>query len=127
MIYGTIPNVGSFPATVSVHLVKGDDWLRQVTFKDDSTNGAPVNLTGSTFDVVIVRPESSDVLARPAVSVVNATQGVISISIDATTTENLKAGLYVADPDGLYFVVLRITDSQGNVFTVLRIKLQLTI
>lgn len=61
-------------------------------------NSAPVNVTGYTFTSSLRKSYySSRVTANLVVSITNAANGNVSLSLAAANTANIKAGRYVFD------------------------------
>lgn len=86
------------PATPPRPLViyVGDTLSFTVTSKD--SDGAAINIAGRTYAMKI-RPsaDSSTVIATATCTITDAANGVVTVSIPATTTDDLEAGVAVAD------------------------------
>ena len=91
-------------------LNQGATFSRQMTVKE---NNSPLNLTGHTAAMQLRSTyDSSTVALSMTAAVINATQGILSISATATATAALEEGIYVYD--------LEITTSAGVVTRLLQ-------
>lgn len=91
-------------------LNQGATFTRQMTVKE---NNSPLNLTGHTAAMQLRSTyDSSTVALSMTAAVINATQGILSISATATATAALEEGIYVYD--------LEITTSAGVVTRLLQ-------
>ena len=91
-------------------LNQGATFNKQMTVKE---NNSPLNLTGYTAAMQLRSTyDSSTVALSMTAAVVNATQGVLSISATATATAALEEGIYVYD--------LEISTSAGVVTRLLQ-------
>lgn len=109
-------------------LRKGDSWKRRISFKNNTASGSALNLTGASFQANVVHASKPDaVLSTGTVVIVDAPGGLIDLSLSSVQQQPLAPGAYDKDPDGSHEIHLRLTDGFGDVFTVLRLKLQLTI
>ena len=91
-------------------LNQGATFTRQMTVKE---NNLPLNLTGYTAAMQLRSTYDSPTVALSmTAAVVNATQGILSISATATATAALEEGIYVYD--------LEITTSAGVVTRLLQ-------
>ena len=91
-------------------LNQGATFTRQLTVKE---NNSPLNLTGHTAAMQLRSTyDSATVALSMAAAVINATQGILSISATATATAALEEGIYVYD--------LEITTSAGVVTRLLQ-------
>ena len=89
---------------------QGATFNRQLTV---SENNSALNLTGFTGAMQLrSNHESSTVALSVTVAIVNATQGLISISASSSSTAALEEGIYVYD--------LEITSSTGVVTRLLQ-------
>ena len=76
-------------------LNQGATFSRQMTVKE---NNSPLNLTGYTAAMQLRSTyDSSTVALSMTAAVINATQGILSISATATATAALEEGIYVYD------------------------------
>ncbi len=125
---GCTPYLGTFAAQASVVLRKGDAWKRRVSFKDGTSTGSPINLTGATFAAIVVRAaDPSTEIGTATATLVDAAGGLVDLSLSLAQQQPLTPGVYDKDPDGAYEILLRLTDAFGDVFSVLRLKLQLVV
>lgn len=123
---GCTPYVGAFAAQASVLLRKGDSWKRRVLFRVASASGSPLNLTGAAFAASVVRASKPDTsIGSATVTIVDASGGTIDLSLTSEQQSVLTPGAYEKDPDGAYEIHVRLTDAFGDVFSVLRLKVQL--
>lgn len=91
-------------------LNQGATFSRQMTVKE---NNSPLNLTGHTAAMQLRSTyDSSTVALSMTAAVINATEGILSISATATATAALEEGIYVYD--------LEITTSAGVVTRLLQ-------
>ena len=91
-------------------LNQGATFTRQMTVKE---NNSPLNLTGHTAAMQLRSTyDSATVALSMTAAVINATQGILSISATATATAALEEGIYVYD--------LEITTSAGVVTRLLQ-------
>tara|TARA_Y100000816_G_C25836705_1_gene437372 strand:+ start:241 stop:576 length:336 start_codon:yes stop_codon:yes gene_type:complete len=91
-------------------LNQGATFTRQLTVKE---NNSPLNLTGHTAAMQLRSTyDSATVALSMTAAVINATQGILSISATATATAALEEGIYVYD--------LEITTSAGVVTRLLQ-------
>tara|TARA_B100000945_G_scaffold318648_1_gene323979 strand:- start:1210 stop:1545 length:336 start_codon:yes stop_codon:yes gene_type:complete len=91
-------------------LNQGATFTRQMTVKE---NNSPLNLTGHTAAMQLRSTyDSSTVALSMTAAVINATQGILSISATATATAALEEGIYVYD--------LELTTSAGVVTRLLQ-------
>ena len=91
-------------------LNQGATFSRQMTVKE---NNSPLNLTGHTAAMQLRSTyDSSTVALSMTAAVINATQGILSISATSTATAALEEGIYVYD--------LEITTSAGVVTRLLQ-------
>lgn len=91
-------------------LNQGATFNKQMTVKE---NNSPLNLTGYTAAMQLRSTyDSSTVALSMTAAVLNATQGILSISATATATAALEEGIYVYD--------LEITTSAGTVTRLLQ-------
>ena len=92
----------------NIEMVSGDAVVIEITVLDETT-GAAVNLAGCTATFALARANSRRILvtksASSGVSIADAANGRIDVSIDAADTAT-KAGNYSYE--------LQITDSAGN-------------
>ena len=92
-----------------VTFIAGDDWTIQGTLQD--ATGAPYNLNGVTVMWTMVNQHNQQAIA-PAditITIVNALQGTITITVDNAKTSPVAAGRYTD--------ALRIND-RGQVTTM---------
>ena len=91
-------------------LNQGATFTRQMTVGE---NNSPLNLTGHTAAMQLRSTyDSSTVALSMTAAVINATQGILSISATATATAALEEGIYVYD--------LELTTSAGVVTRLLQ-------
>ena len=91
-------------------LNQGATFNRHLTVKE---NNSPLNLTGHTAAMQLRSTyDSATVALSMTAAVINATQGILSISATATATAALEEGIYVYD--------LEITTSAGVVTRLLQ-------
>jgi hypothetical protein len=91
-------------------LNQGATFSRQMTVKE---NNSPLNLTGHTAAMQLRSTyDSSTVALSMTAAVINAAQGILSISATSTATAALEEGIYVYD--------LEITTSAGVVTRLLQ-------
>ena len=91
-------------------LNQGATFSRQMTVKE---NNSPLNLTGHTAAMQLRSTyDSSTVALSMTAAVINATEGILSISATATATAALEEGIYVYD--------LELTTSAGVVTRLLQ-------
>ena len=91
-------------------LNQGATFTRQLTVKE---NNSPLNLTKHTAAMQLRSTyDSATVALSMTAAVINATQGILSISATATATAALEEGIYVYD--------LEITTSAGVVTRLLQ-------
>ena len=91
-------------------LNQGATFTRQMTVKE---NNSPLNLTGHTAAMQLRSTyDSATVALSMTAAVINATQGILSISATATATAALEEGIYVYD--------LELTTSAGVVTRLLQ-------
>ena len=88
----------------------GETFSEDLTLLGSAGNGV-VDLTGFTAQSQLRKHPSNPRFADIQVGIVNATQGLINISIASTITENLQGGRHVYDiiltkPNGFKFVAV---------------------
>ena len=97
-------------------LNQGATFTRQMTVKE---NNSPLNLTGYTAAMQLRSTyDSGTVALSMTAAVINATQGILSISATATATAALEEGIYVYD--------LEIESSGGVVTRLMEGKVTVT-
>lgn len=98
-------------AYVELFVDQGTNFNNVINLTDDVTN-LNVNVQGYTVISQMKRSYySANASANITCSITNALNGEISMSMDANTTANIKAGRYLFD--------MRITDRDGVVSRVL--------
>lgn len=97
------------PGTYSPTFVQGDDWSFPATLKDQA--GAAIDLTGYTFLAQARTRASAGVAFTLTVTVTDAANGVVTVTVDAATTADIGPGTYVWD--------LQWTDAAGDIRTIL--------
>lgn len=83
-------------AYAELSLDQGTDYLGQLTLSND--DGTPLDVTGSTFDCQIRKSYfSANSTANLEMAIVDAANGVVSLTLDAANTANIKSGRYLYD------------------------------
>jgi hypothetical protein len=103
-------------------MVRGDQWARTLTLRSGTS---PYDLTGCTLTSSIVRTLGGSRLAEPVTSVVSPTAGTVSIDITESISLGLTAGVFDADPNGQYWLVLRMVDASAQTRTLLQARMQI--
>ena len=85
--------------------------FEQTFILEDSQSNSAKDLTGFTAQSQLRKHPANPRFADIQVGIVNATQGLINISIASTITENLQGGRHVYDiiltkPNGFKFVAV---------------------
>ena len=94
----------------NINIDQGSDFLSVITVED--TTGNVVNLTGHTAAGQVRKTYASNtVSATFGASITQPTQGKISLTLPASTTNGMKFGRYVYD--------VEITSSGGTVSRVI--------
>jgi hypothetical protein len=114
------------PGAYDLVLYRGDHRVLPLAFEDDQEPPQPHDLTGLTWHAQIRdTPNSADVRANFAVSVVDALNGEIEVILTAAEAENLTelAGVWdlqSTDPEGV--VQTWVAGSVAVLFDVTRIE-----
>lgn len=84
-------------AYAEIVLDQGATFSTVITVTDDSTT-LPANIQGYSFQSMIRKSYyTANASANMLCSIVDSANGNVSISLDANTTANIKAGRYVYD------------------------------
>lgn len=81
---------------VELELDQGTDFVFDLDLSDD--NGVAINVTNFVFTSSIRKSYySSTVAANLTVTILNAANGNVALTLNAATTSNIKAGRYLFD------------------------------
>lgn len=98
-------------AYVELYIDQGTTFNTLISLSDDITNSS-LNIAGYTFVSQIRRSYySANITANIVCAIANVNAGEITLSMDAGTTANIKAGRYVFD--------IKSTDAANTVTRVL--------
>lgn len=104
----------SFKSLNLQSFARGDDWAVQYTMLDADT-GLPIDITGNVYWLTLKENKTD---ADPGVAQVSvqasgqdASNGIITVAVEAAVTSNLTPGTYYYD--------LQEVDQIGNVYTLL--------
>ncbi len=123
----TIPDLSSHPAQAVMSLVKGDQWVRTLRFRQTSADGDPLDLTGSTLTAAIYQSLGGVKEADVPLTIVSpATTGDVIIDITEAVSETLSAEKFPLDPAGTHWLVIRMIDSLSITRTMMQIKMRVT-
>ena len=108
-------------------LVKGDQWVRTLRFRQTTSTGDPVDLTGSTLTAAIYASLGGVKEADVSLTVVSpATAGDVIIDITEAVSATLSAEQFPLDPTGTHWLVVKMVDSLSVTRTMLQIKMRVT-
>jgi hypothetical protein len=108
-------------------LVKGDQWVRTLRFRQGTAEGDPVDLTGSTLTAAIYDTPGGTKQADVSLTVVSpATAGDAVIDITEAVSGTLSAEQFSQDPSGTHWLVVKMVDSLSVTRTMLQVKMRVT-
>lgn len=99
--------IGQPPVEKTLTLSKGDDYTFQLNF---TLEGAPFNLSGSTFDCRFIKQGQTDVVFS---SSVNNAAGVVTFLVSDTQTAAMAAGQSKNDINGRWTMICKWTNADG--------------
>lgn len=106
--------IGNAPAKAQLTIVRGDAWYRTMRMKTGSATGPAVDLTGSLVIAAVHRSIGGPVLFEATVTVVDAVEGAVEVSISAEQSLSLKGGSYADDTLGEHWLVIRLRGADGR-------------
>lgn len=112
--------IGLKPAAAQLTLVKGDQWRRSLTLHDADS---AYNATGATLSASVTRSAGGAEVFAPTLTVVNASLGQYTIDISETQSAALTAS-DPRNPNGWYWLTLRLQDAAGVTMTLAQIRVQ---
>ena len=119
-------DISSRPAQAVLSIVKGDQWVRTLRFRQQTSSGAPLDLTGCTLTAAVFKSlggqKESDVL----LTITTPTTGDVVIDLNEALTSSLSAESYQGDEAGVHWIVVKLIDTQAVTRTVLQIKMRVT-
>lgn len=122
-----IPDLSSRPAQAVLTLIKGDQWVRTLRFRQGTSDGDPVDLTGSTLTAAIYDTPGGTKQADVPLTVVSpATAGEAVVDITEVISGSLAAEQFPLDPSGVHWLVVKMVDSLVVTRTVLQVKMRVT-
>lgn len=106
--------IGQPPVEKTLTLPKGDDYTFQLVITID---GAPFNLSGSTFDCRLQKAGQTDVVFS---SSANNAAGVVTFLVTDTQTAAMLAGASKNDLNARWSMVCKWTNADGYTRTVIK-------
>lgn len=120
----SVVDASSKPALVVVTLTRGDQWLRTLRFRQGTSTGSPVDLTGAELSAAVYKTPGGVKEADVPISVTgDPTDGNATIDLNEELTSSLDSETFDGDPDGVHWILVRMTDSLLVTRTLLKIKL----
>lgn len=84
--------------TYNLSIEQGASWELQLAI--DATAGSDLDITGYTFDAKIAKSYYDDNPVSMTATIVNATNGIVKLSLTSTQTDALDAAIeYIYDVD----------------------------
>lgn len=119
-----IVDVSSRPAQVVLTLVRGDQWLRPLRFRQVTETGDPVDLTGSTLTAAVYKTLGGVKEADVPITITGSpTAGNATIDLNEALTSSLSAEAFPGDPSGTHWVLVKMVDSVAVTRTMVQIKM----
>lgn len=119
----TAPEIGNTPAAAVLTIARGDSWRRRLQFKQGAVDGTAIDLAGSTITAVVQQQlGGTDVFACTVTP--GSTVGEVFVAFSEAQCLTLTAGSYPRDPAGVYWLVLRMLDAEGETRTLAHVRIQ---
>jgi len=119
-------DISSRPAQAVLSIVKGDQWVRTLRFRQQTSSGLALDLTGAVLSAAVFKSPGGQKEADVPITVAVPSSGDAVIDLDESLTSTLSAESYRGDPAGCHWIVVKLVDSQAVTKTLLQIKLTVT-
>ena len=115
----SVQTVGNIGTRLDLLVRQGSTYELDIRLQNPDTT--PINLTGKSFLASITKdPLDERSLTIPfAVTIVDALDGKLKISMPPGCTRLLEAGLSYTDPDSKYYWLLDLVDDTEKVYPML--------
>ena len=117
---GNLPEIGEKIPTAQLTLSRGDAWESLITLTQTTVTGEPINLTGATMAAYVSKELGEDALFQPTVVTVDPINGKFTVAITAEQSATLTPGVYANDSAGQYWLLVRMTTTDGQPTTLFR-------
>lgn len=101
--------IGTKVVCTNLSIIAGNGWECMVSMRLNSST-APIDLTDSVVMAYVMKNLGQPVLFQPQINMVDAPNGVFTISISESDSATLTPGVYDGDAAGQYFMLVNYTD-----------------